>query len=314
MQNLAYAARALTRTTAPSSPWSARLDVAQSFSGLFLGLFMWLHMLFVASILVSEDAFWTVARFFEGYFFFGRPYPILVSFFVAFVFGLFVLHAWLALRKFPTHWRQHSQYWRHMRAMRHEDTTLWFVQVITGFGMFFLASVHLYTMMAHPELIGPYESADRVWTGRFWPLYLVLLFLVELHGGIGLYRLAVKWGWPAGRDPERTRRLLKRLKWGLTVFYLVLGLLSLAAYVKLGIAHAPHAGEPYLPTWQTGMAASNMSVPSPPTPAPRPTAGAASPAGCEGGEPCFPNSPLAPLAGEGSTMRHPATFTGRPAP
>ena len=228
--------------------WPARLDLLQSSSGLVLGLFMWLHMLFVASILLGNDAMWTVARFFEGYFFFGRPLPWLVSAFVATVFSLFVLHAWLALRKFPTQWRQHAAFWRHMRALRHEDTVLWFVQVITGFAMFFLAPVHLYLMLAHPELIGPYESADRVWSGRMWPLYLVLLFLVELHGGIGLYRLAVKWG--QYKDPLAMRRRLKQVKWGLTAFFLVLGLLTLAAYVKLGMGHAPQAGERYVPTWR----------------------------------------------------------------
>ena len=228
--------------------WPARLDLLQSSSGLVLGLFMWLHMLFVASILLGNDAMWTVARFFEGYFFFGRPLPWLVSAFVATVFSLFVLHAWLALRKFPTQWRQHAAFWRHMRALRHEDTFLWFVQVITGFAMFFLAPVHLYLMLAHPELIGPYESADRVWSGRMWPLYLVLLFLVELHGGIGLYRLAVKWG--QYKNPSAMRRRLKQVKWGLTAFFLVLGLFTLAAYVKLGMEHAPHAGERYVPTWR----------------------------------------------------------------
>ena len=58
-------------------------------------------------------------------------------------------------------------------------------------------------MLTQPDLIGPFESADRVWSDHFWPLYILLLLAVELHGGIGLYRLAVKWGWFAGPDPER---------------------------------------------------------------------------------------------------------------
>ena len=37
------------------------------------------HMFFVSSILISHDAFYYVARFFEGEFFLGKPYPILVS-------------------------------------------------------------------------------------------------------------------------------------------------------------------------------------------------------------------------------------------
>jgi fumarate reductase subunit C len=78
---------------------------------------------------------------------------------------------------------------------------------------------------------------------------LVLLFCVELHGGVGLYRLAVKWGWFEGDDPNRTRVLLKRLKWGITVFFLLLGLLTLAAYMKIGYEHRDRAGERYIPSY-----------------------------------------------------------------
>jgi fumarate reductase subunit C len=163
---------------------------------------------------------------------------------------VFIAHAGLAVRKFPINYAQYRVYRDHMGMMRHEDTTLWWWQVATGFAMFFLASVHLYQMLMHPGMIGPYESADRVWSGRWWPLYLVLLFAVELHGGIGLYRLAVKWGWFAGKDPNASRRNLKRLKWALSVFFIVLGLATLAAYIKIGIAHADRVGERYVPTWQ----------------------------------------------------------------
>jgi fumarate reductase subunit C len=245
------------------SRWPARLDLAQSTTGLALGLFMWVHMLFVSSILISEDAMWTVTKFFEGYFFFGVAYPGIVSAVVAVVFLLFIAHAGLALRKFPANYAQYRTFRIHMGEMRHEDTTLWFWQVVTGFAMFFLASVHLYQMMMHPADIGPYASADRVWSLRWWPLYLVLLFAVEIHGGIGLYRLAVKWGWFGGKDANATRRNLKRLKWGLTVFFLVLGLATLAAYMRLGAAREGRVGEPYVPTWQrTSINAPQAPVPT----------------------------------------------------
>ena len=47
--------------------------------------------------------------------------------------------------------------------------------------------------------------------------------------------------------PDATRRRLKALKWAMTAFFLVLGLATLAAYIKIGIEHAPcgralHAG------------------------------------------------------------------------
>ena len=229
------------------SAWPARLDLAQSATGLVLALFMWGHMFFVSSILLGKDAMWTITKFFEGYFFLGRSYPWVVSIAVAGVIALIALHAGLALRKFPANYGQYAAFRAHMRVLRHEDTTLWAWQVATGFALFFLASVHLYVMLSRPDRIGPFESSDRVWSDHFWPLYLILLFAVELHAGIGLYRLAVKWGWFEGPDAGATRVKLKRLKWALTVFFLALGLATLAAYVKIGIEHAGQYGERYVP-------------------------------------------------------------------
>ena len=235
--------------TPRKSRWPARLDLIQSGTGLVLALFMWGHMFFVSSILVSRDAMWIVAKFFEGYYFVGRSYPVIVSFVVAGVIALLVVHAFLALRKFPINYRQFVAFRGHMRMMRHGDTTLWAWQAFTGFALFFLAAPHLYVVLTRPDLIGPFESADRVWTGHYWPLYILLLLAVELHGGIGLYRLAVKWGWFEGRDPVGARRRLKTLKWVLTAFFLVLGFATLAAYIKIGIEHAPNYGQPYVPAW-----------------------------------------------------------------
>jgi fumarate reductase subunit C len=237
-----------------ASAWPARLDLLQSGTGLLLALFMWVHMLFVSSILLGNDAMWVVARFFEGYFMLGRRAPALVALVVASVVALFVAHAALALRKFPASHAAYRTFRIHMKGMRHEDTTLWYWQVVTGFALFFLASLHLGTMLTRPGRIGPFESADRVWTDLMWPVYLVMLFAVEVHAGVGLYRLTLKWGWFAGRDPNATRRRLRTLKWALTVFFVVLGLATLAAYVRIGIGHAGHYGEPYNPAWVTGAA------------------------------------------------------------
>jgi fumarate reductase subunit C len=239
------------------SRWPARLDWTQSVSGLVLALFMWGHMFFVSSILLGKDAMWTVTRFFEGYFVFGRSYPWIVSLAVGGVLSLLVVHAMLALRKFPINYSQYRSFRDHANSMKHGDTTLWWWQVVTGFAMFFLASIHLHVMLTRPDRIGPFASADRVWSEHYWPLYLVLLFVVELHGGIGLYRLAVKWGWFAGARPNVTRWRLKVLKWVLTAFFLGLGLATLAAYVRIGVEHASRVGERYVPAWVQ---------PMPPTP------------------------------------------------
>jgi fumarate reductase subunit C len=230
------------------SRWPARMDFWQSATGLFLGLFMWGHMFFVATILISKDAMWAVTKMFEGYFIFGTAYPILVSGVVALVFVAFIAHAFLAMRKFPANYRQYRAFIGHKNLFRHGDTTLWWVQFVTGFLLFFLGSAHLYQMLMNPGDIGPYASGERVFTA-WWPLYLVLLFAVELHGGIGLYRLAVKWGWLEGKDPDATRKRLSTAKWALTVFFLVLGLLTLAAYYKIGWENRDDPGIRFTPAW-----------------------------------------------------------------
>jgi succinate dehydrogenase subunit C len=224
----------------------ARLDLAQSLTGLALGLFMWAHLLLVSSILLGEEAMARITMMMEASFL--NPsgdggYPILVTFVAMFIFLIFVAHAGLAMRKFPASWKQHRILRSHIKMMKHGDTTMWYTQVITGFVMFFLGSVHLYVIMTQPDKIGPYASADRFVTGWMWPLYFVLLFAVELHGGIGMYRLAIKWGWFTGKDPRKSRRRLKIVKWSLTGFFLALGLASFAAYVKIGIEHSDRAGE-----------------------------------------------------------------------
>lgn len=241
------AAASRTRARPAAHRWPARLDLLQSLSGLLLALFLIAHMFFVSSILVSQQAFYTIARFFEGAAFLAEPRPWIVSCVVGVVMALFILHAWLALRKFPASLRQYRIFAEHREQLGHSDTGLWWIQLWTGFALFFLASVHLIGMLTQPALIGPYESADRIWTGNMWPIYLLLLFAVEIHGSIGLYRLALKWGWLQGADPLAVRRRLRIARTCFSLFFLALGLVTLLAYVQLGIAHADRAGERYVP-------------------------------------------------------------------
>jgi fumarate reductase subunit C len=223
----------------------ARIDVIQSATGVLLALFIAGHLIFESSILLGKDAMLAMTRFFEGYYFFGTAYPWIVSVLAAIVFVLFVVHALTALRKFPASYRQYRIYRRHMAQMRHSDTSLWFWQVVTGFMMFFLGSVHLYMMMANPADIGPYASSDRMVGEWMWPLYLLLLFSVVLHAAIGFYRVVLKWGWFEGKNPRANRMLLKKILTGATWFYLALGVFSIGTYVVIGIDHADRAGERY---------------------------------------------------------------------
>jgi fumarate reductase subunit C len=230
----------------------AWLDLLQGISGLLLVVFMWAHMFFVSSILLGVDAMYAVARMFEGEFIFGRPYPILVTAAAAGVLLLFTVHALIAIRKIPASYQEYRHFLRHASVFRHGDTNLWLVQVVSGLLLMLLAFAHLYQMMVHPADIGPYASADRVWSGRWWPFYLILLIAVEIHGGIGLYRLVLKWGWVNTAGGAIGRKKLQQVKWAITGFFLVLGLLTLVAYMKIGFDHHDNVGERYLPAQYQG--------------------------------------------------------------
>jgi fumarate reductase subunit C len=229
------------------SAWPARVDILQSLSGLLLVLFVWAHMFFESSILLGTDAMYWVTKMFEGEPLFGKPYPLLVSAVGVVVFLLVAGHALLALRKFPGNQRQYAQFRRHMGAVRHPDTTLWYVQVVTGFCLFFLVSAHLYMVIAQPGNIGPYASSDRIWSGNFWILYALLLVAVHLHAGIGMYRLAMKWVPLSSANARLVRTRLKIAMWCIVVFFLCLGTASLLTYMNIGYEHADHVGEPYIP-------------------------------------------------------------------
>ena len=217
----------------PLQRWPARFDLLQSLSGLALALFMWVHMFLVSSILISEQAMYMVAKLFEGYYIFGQSYPWMVSAAAATILTLLIIHAGLAMRKFPQNIREYGSFLKHKQRMHHADTTLWWWQVVTGFLMFFLAPMHLFGMLSEPDQIGPYLSASRVYATH-WPLYLILLFAVELHGALGVYRLALKWVSFSGIEPMQLRKRLSLIKWGFSLFFIGLGLCTLLAYYQLG--------------------------------------------------------------------------------
>ncbi len=226
------------RVDGTKSRLPAKLDFYQSATGLILGLFMWGHMIFVSTVLISPDFFEATARFFEGSAIFDSPKPGIVSVLVGIIFIIFFVHAALGMRKLPISYRQWQIAREHSKLIKHEDTTLWVIQACTGFVMFFLASIHLGMMFFMPESIGATGSATRVFTHHMWAFYLILLFAVELHGGIGLYRLCVKWGWFDGDDVHTARarrKLLKKLKWAVSAFFIILGIANLAVFIKVGL-------------------------------------------------------------------------------
>ena len=225
----------------------ARLDFAQSATGLILGLFIAMHLLFDSSIIFGKTAFGFVSGMLELSFLSdtGHGFPIAVFFAVSVISILFITHALLGMRKFPNSYKQHRIMADQIIMTDHMETKLWYVQAVTGFIMFFAGSVHLYIMFANPGSIDPYLSADRVISNNMWLLYLILLICVVFHANIGLYRLCMKWGWFSGSDARKSRLKLQMLRNRVILFYLVIGVLGILAFSIIGMGHRDKAGERY---------------------------------------------------------------------
>jgi fumarate reductase subunit C len=151
-----------------------------------------------------------------------------------------VAHALLAVRKLPHDYRQLAAFRRHNASLRHTDTRLWWWQAVTGFALFFLVVVHVYMPITVPEAIGATPSARRIVAENAWALYVVLLPVVVLHAALGVYRLALKWGWPPATASDAGRRRLRVAAFAVTAFYVLLGLAALVAYVRLGLSLGAH--------------------------------------------------------------------------
>ena len=170
----------------------ARWDMWQSITGLVLAIFILFHMCFTSSILFGVDAFNAVVAFSEGSLIFGKGIPLLTTFVVIIISAFFVAHAFLAMRKFPANFQQLMIFKTHKSLMKHCDTTLWWIQFLTGFALFFLGSAHLVTILFNSTDINALTSAARFVEGNLAEFYLVLLVVMVLNASIGLYRVIIK--------------------------------------------------------------------------------------------------------------------------
>lgn len=199
---------------------SAYLDGLQMLTGAGLILFMWSHMILVASVNLGAGAMNTIARFFEDTYMAQVGGPMI---------GLtFLLHFVLAARKVPFRVEQQSTIWKHSRMLRHTDTWLWLVQAVTAMLILIMGSIHMWTVLTDLPITAA-KSAARIQGGFWLVFYLILLPMVELHVGIGFYRIAVKWG----LIKRNRRKGFKRFENILTGIFILIGLITIIRFMTL---------------------------------------------------------------------------------
>ena len=196
---------------------SAYLDWLQMLTGAGLILFMWSHMILVSSVLLGAGVMNALAHFLEETYMAQVGGP-----FIAFAF---LLHFVLAARKVPFRMEQQVTIWKLGRQLRHVDTWLWMVQAGTAMIILIMGSIHMWTVLSDFPITA-YKSAARIQGGFWLVFYLILLPMVELHVGIGFYRIGVKWGF----IKREGRKGFKRFENWLTAFFIFIGLITLARF------------------------------------------------------------------------------------
>jgi fumarate reductase subunit C len=221
-------------------------ELISGLSGLALVVFMWGHMVFVASILLGTRGFDWIATAMEDYWI---AQPTVVG-----VLILLLIHAVFAGRKVPAQLRERRRFFALAKELRasgkawsggegrdrpHIDSWLWIWQVRTAVVILVFGSFHLVLMMLNifsgvldsrggVAGIQADISMERTQAGLGW-MYLVLLICVEFHAGVGLYRLAVKWGVLSRLPRAALARIEQFLYWAL----IGLGLVVLAVLAGL---------------------------------------------------------------------------------
>jgi fumarate reductase subunit C len=204
----------------PPSRVSAYLDWLQMLTGAGLIAFMWSHMVLVASVNLGAGVMNTIAHFFEATYMAQVGGPLIGA--------TLLFHFVLAARKIPFTTSEQGAIWRHAKMLHHTDTWLWVVQAVSAMIILVMGSVHLWTVLTDLPITAQ-KSAARIQGGFWMYFYLILLPMVELHVGIGFYRIGVKWGFIKADG----RKKFKRGENILTATMIFIGLVTIIRFATL---------------------------------------------------------------------------------
>ena len=198
----------------------SRMDFWQALTGAVLALFICIHLVLEGSVVLSPGLTNAIAWLLEATYLAQVAAPILVL--------IIIVHFVIAARKMPFRAGELGIFINHSKSLKEADTWLWLVQVATAIIILVGAFAHVFTVMNNMpiEVSG---SVKRLHEG--WLLFhAVFLPSVILHTGIGIYRLAVKFGFSCKDKRDKLRKRIMIVM----ACYLVLGVLALARVWFMG--------------------------------------------------------------------------------
>lgn len=125
----------------------------------------------------------------------------------------------------------------HAKMLRHRDTWLWIVQIVTAMIILVMGAIHMWVVL-NDLPIKAVKSAARVQSGGWLPFYCILLPMVEAHVSVGAYRILVKWGFINRENRPR----FKRYEMYLFGAFIAIGFITLIVFASMATAVATTAG------------------------------------------------------------------------
>ena len=197
-----------------------RLDFWQAASGAVLALFVCVHLVLEGTVVLSPALTNGIAWLLEVTMLAQVAAPVIML--------LILFHFYIAARKMPFRANELGVFVQHSKGLRELDTWLWLVQVFTAIIILAGAFYHVYSVMTDLP-INVAGSTRRLHSG-WLAFYVFFLPCVILHTGIGVYRLAVKFGFCV----KATRPVWRKWTWIVMGCYLLLGAAALTRVWFLG--------------------------------------------------------------------------------
>jgi len=204
----------------PSLRTAAYLDFIQMLTGVGLILFIYGHSILMASIDLGPETMNRMAKFLEDSYMAQVGGPLIAI--------IFLVHFVLAARKIPFRSQEQRIMLDHSRRLHHLDTWLWVIQAGTAMIILIMGSIHIWTVLTALP-ISAAKSAARIQGGSWLIFYIILNPLIQLHVGIGLYRIGVKWG----VITRSNRPFYKLFVTILTLIFITLGAFTLVSFYTL---------------------------------------------------------------------------------
>jgi succinate dehydrogenase/fumarate reductase cytochrome b subunit len=205
-----------------SRTWAVWLWALQAVTGLLLVVYIVIHTIDNATILVSTQAYEDMLEIWHGWLP-GWFYLLLVIGLV----GVFLIHTMNGIRIASRPYRDFDISWKQNVMLMHTGTSLWYAQVVSGSAIAIFGIWHLIVQHGTESTTTALQSMMRV-SPTVYIIYLLFLLAVTFHAFNGVRAIIIKFGIMTDKAKEGVLVSVMAL---LFIVFFVVGAASMAKFI-----------------------------------------------------------------------------------